>query len=146
MTQSDLLQAASQLPPQELEDFIAEITAIYRQKQASARSPEEALVETIHRSLSPELQARWDELIRKRDEASLIPVEYDELLELTEQVEELNVQRITDGARTESTRAILYLNTLRLRFTTIATLKLNRDRVVNLRRVLRVTGDHPPVD
>jgi hypothetical protein len=95
MTQSDLLQAASQLPPQELEDFIAEITAIYRQKQASARSPEEALVETIHRSLSPELQARWDELIRKWDEASLIPVEYDELLELTEQVEELNVQRIT---------------------------------------------------
>jgi hypothetical protein len=95
MTQSDLLQAASQLPPQELEDFVAAITAIYRQKQTSARSPEEALVETIHRSLSPERQARWDELIRKRDEASLIPVEYDELLELTEQVEELNVQRIT---------------------------------------------------
>jgi hypothetical protein len=95
MTQSDLLQAASQLPPQELEDFVAEITAIYRQRQASARSPEEALIETIHRSLSPKLQARWDELIRKRDEASLIPIEYDELLELTEQVEELNVQRIT---------------------------------------------------
>jgi HNH endonuclease len=29
---------------------------------------------------------------------------------------------------------------------TIATLKLNRDRVVNLRRVLYVTGDHPPAD
>lgn len=95
MTQSDLLQAASQLPAQELEDFVAEITAIYRQRQASDRSPDEALVETIHRSLSPELQARWDELIHKRDEASLIPIEYDELLELTEQVEELNVQRIT---------------------------------------------------
>jgi hypothetical protein len=98
MTQSDLLQAASQLPAQELEDFVAEITEIHRQRQASDQlhqSYEEALVETIHRSLSPELQARWDELIRKRDEASLIPVEYDELLELTEQVEELNVQRIT---------------------------------------------------
>jgi hypothetical protein len=98
MTQSDLLQAASQLPAQELEDFVAEITEIHRQRQASDQlhqSYEEALVETIHRSLSPELQARWDELIRKRDEASLIPVEYDELLELTEQVEELNVPRIT---------------------------------------------------
>jgi hypothetical protein len=29
---------------------------------------------------------------------------------------------------------------------TIETLKLNRDRVVNLRRVLLVTGDHPPQD
>jgi hypothetical protein len=27
---------------------------------------------------------------------------------------------------------------------TIAALQLNRDRVVNLRRVLLVTGDHPP--
>ena len=27
---------------------------------------------------------------------------------------------------------------------TIATLQMNRDRVVNLRRVLVLTGDHPP--
>ncbi len=95
MTQTDLLQAASQLPAQELEDFVMQITAIHRQRQACDRLPENTLLETIHQSLLPELQARWDELIRKRDEASLTSAEYDELLELTEQVEDLNVQRMT---------------------------------------------------
>jgi hypothetical protein len=95
MTQNDLIQAASQLPAQELEDFVMQITAIYRQRQVANRSHEETLLATIHRSLSPELQIRWDELIGKRDDATLSPTEYDELLQLTEQVEELNVQRIT---------------------------------------------------
>jgi hypothetical protein len=95
MTQSDLLQAASQLPEQELEDFVMQITAIHRQRKDSGRSTETTLLDTIHQSLSPELQIRWDELIRKRDEVSLTSTEYNELLELTAQVEELNLQRIT---------------------------------------------------
>jgi hypothetical protein len=95
MTQNDLIQAASQLPAQELEDFVTQITAIYRQRQVADRSHEEILLATIYRSLPPELQTRWDELIDKRDDATLSSTEYDELLQLTEQVEELNVQRIT---------------------------------------------------
>jgi len=94
MTQSDLLQAASQLNVQELAEFIEQVTAIYRQRQAAECSDETALLEIIQRSLPYDLQVRWDELIGKRDDACLTPSEYDELLELTDRVEDFNVQRI----------------------------------------------------
>jgi hypothetical protein len=49
----------------------------------------------IDRKLPPEIQQRWDELLEKRDDASLTTSEYVELLQLTEVVEELNLQRMT---------------------------------------------------
>ena len=58
------------------------------------QSDEEKLLFKVHRSLSPEIQSRWNELIEKRDEECLTPSEYEELLNLTEDVEGLNVQRL----------------------------------------------------
>ena len=52
------------------------------------------LLEIIHRSLPYDLQVRWDELIGKRDNHCLTVSEYDDLLQLTDQVEGLNVERI----------------------------------------------------
>jgi isochorismate hydrolase len=49
----------------------------------------------VDRKLSPETQQRWDELLEKRDDAILTTSEYAELLQLTEVVEELNLQRMT---------------------------------------------------
>ena len=58
------------------------------------QSDEAKLLFQVHRSLSPEIQRRWNELIEKRDEESLTPFEYEELLQLTEDVEGVNVQRL----------------------------------------------------
>ncbi len=41
-----------------------------------------------------DLQVRWDELLGKRDDHCLTSTEYDELLQLTDQVEGFNVERI----------------------------------------------------
>jgi hypothetical protein len=49
----------------------------------------------VDRNLSPETQQRWDELLEKRDDASLTTLEYEELLQLTEVIEDLNLQRMT---------------------------------------------------
>ena len=68
--------------------------AIYRQRQAAESPSEEKLLEIIHRSLPCDLQVRWDELIGKRDNHCLTVSEYDDLLQLTDQVEGLNVERI----------------------------------------------------
>ena len=95
MIRSDLLQAASQLNIQELEEFLTQVTAIYRQRQVEeSLSGEEKLLEIIHRSLPCDLQIRWDKLIGKRDDHCLTASEYDELLQLTDQVEGFNVERI----------------------------------------------------
>ena len=94
MTQQDLLQAASQLNTIELEQFVSQITALYHQRQTVMQSNEAKLLFRVYRSLSPEIQRRWNELIEKRDEESLTPSEYEELLKLTEDVEGLNVQRL----------------------------------------------------
>jgi hypothetical protein len=94
MTQQDLLQAASQLGLQELREFSAQIAAIYQERQSAEATTEEPLLAIVHRSLPPQTQQRWDELLEKRDAESLTTSEYKELLQLTEEVEDLNVQRI----------------------------------------------------
>ena len=56
--------------------------------------------------LLPDLQSRWDELIGKRDETCLTPSEYDELLKLTEQVEDFNVQRMAAVSKLAQLRGL----------------------------------------
>jgi phosphotransacetylase len=106
MTQQDLLQAASQLNEQELKEFIAQITVIYQQRQTKQGLEDAQLVAVVQRSLPSQIQQRWDELIAKRDETLLTPTEYDELLQLTEQVEDFNVQRLEALSQLAQTRGV----------------------------------------
>lgn len=95
MTQNDLLQAAIQLDMPELKDLVAQITAVYQTRQAVPGLDKAELLSLVHRNLPPQTQQRWDELLEKRDDTSLTTSEYEELLQLTEEVEELNLQRMT---------------------------------------------------
>jgi hypothetical protein len=92
MTQQDLLQAASQLSVPDLQDFVAKVTAIYQERQSGQTADEAQLLSVVH--CPPQTQQRWDELLQKRDDVSLWPAEYEELLQLTEVVEDWNVQRM----------------------------------------------------
>jgi hypothetical protein len=95
MTQNDLLQAAIQLDMPELKDFVAQITAVYQTRQAVPGLDKAKLLSVVHRKLPSQTQQRWDELLEKRDDATLTTSEYEELLQLTEVVEDLNLQRMT---------------------------------------------------
>ena len=106
MTQKDLLQAASQLNTIDLEQFVSQITALYNQRKIVVQSAEKQLLLKVHRSLSPEVQQRWDALIEKRDDESLTTSEYEELLQLTEVVEDLNVQRMEALAQLATDRGV----------------------------------------
>jgi hypothetical protein len=94
MTQQDLLQAVSQLSVQDLQDFVAKLTVICRQRQSEQTPDEAQLLSMVHRPLPLQTQQRWDELLQKRNDNRLTPSEYEELLQLTEVVEDLNVQRV----------------------------------------------------
>jgi hypothetical protein len=106
MTQQDLLQATRQLNLQELGEFSAQVAAIYQERRSDAATTEAPLLSVVHRSLPQPTQARWDELLEKRDAASLSASEYEELLQLTDEVEDLNVQRMTALSQLAQARGV----------------------------------------
>lgn len=91
-----LLRAVEHLPGDELDAFVAQVLALRARRVASHLTPQEAnLLLTINRAIPVEIQQRYDELIAKRRAVSLTPEEHAELLKLTDQVELLNVQRVS---------------------------------------------------
>jgi hypothetical protein len=60
----------------------------------------------VDRNLSPEIQQRWDELLEKRDDASLTTLEHEELLQLNEVIEDLNLQRMTALSQLAQARGV----------------------------------------
>jgi hypothetical protein len=90
-----LLRAVERLPPQDLEAFVAQVIALRAQRSAPHLSPEEtALLRHINASLAPDLQRHFDELIAKRQAETISPNELQELVQLTEQIEEQDAQRL----------------------------------------------------
>jgi len=91
----DLLQAVQQLSQPELEQFIEQIIQFKAQKIAPSLSKQESeLSIKINQDLSPELQQQYQILIEKRAQETLTESEYQQLLELTEQVENYQAQRL----------------------------------------------------
>jgi hypothetical protein len=60
----------------------------------------------VDRNLSPEIQQRWDELLEKRDDASLTTLEHEKLLQLNEVIEDLNLQRMTALSQLAQARGV----------------------------------------
>lgn len=90
-----LLKAVGQLNQAELEQFVCQIIKLRAQRQVHVLSQGEAqLLLKINEGLPPEVQKRYDELIAKRREESLTPDEYDELLRLSTENENMEARRI----------------------------------------------------
>lgn len=91
----ELLKAVEQLPQSELEAFVKQVLAIRAQLQLPSLSEDEStLFLEINRGISPDVQRRFDELITKRQSATLTQLEQEELIELSDQIELLNAERI----------------------------------------------------
>ena len=97
LSMEDLLQAVKQLKPSELEGFAWQIIALLARRKAPGLSKQEsALLVKINQGIPPDMQDRYDELISKRQSETLSAEEYDELLQLTAQIEKLDVERLED--------------------------------------------------
>lgn len=91
----DLLQAVQQLSQPELEQFIEQILQLKAQRIAPNLSTNESeLLIKINQDLPQELQNIYQTLIEKRNQEILTESEYQQLLELTEQVEKYQAQRL----------------------------------------------------
>lgn len=95
ITTGELLDAVNQLPLAELDDFIRQVIAL-RAKYDSPTSDglEAALLEKINRRLPTEAQIRYDELKGKRRDETLTEDEYNELLSISETIENQQVERV----------------------------------------------------
>jgi hypothetical protein len=91
----ELLKAVGQLNSSEMDTFIRQVLALHARRQAPALPQEEAeLLVKINQGPPKDRQRRYDELISRRRAETLTPEEYDELLQMTEQMEQWEVQRM----------------------------------------------------
>lgn len=90
-----LVEAASQLSLPDLERFSTQVLTLQaRRKAPNLSKAETELLMKINQGLSPEVRHRYSELIEKRDSETLSEGDYQELLNLTDQVELRQAERI----------------------------------------------------
>ena len=96
LSADQLLNAVAQLPPPEFEQFVERVSHLHPRHQQTRRLPrrESELLLQINQGLVAETQQRYDELIGKRRDKTLTAEEYQELLRLTDQSEELDARRL----------------------------------------------------
>ncbi|MFH1906734.1 MAG: STAS/SEC14 domain-containing protein [Chloroflexota bacterium] len=91
----ELLRAVGQLNQSDLEQFVSQVIALRAKRQApSLPRVESELLLKINEEVPSDIQTRYKELIAKRQAEALTPDEYKELLQLTQQVEKLEVRRV----------------------------------------------------
>ena len=91
-----LLHAVEQLPPHDFAAFVDRLVALRAQRrEPHLGQSETALLLQINQGLDPAAQRRFDELAAKRQDESITPAELDELIRLTDLVEQRDVERLT---------------------------------------------------
>jgi hypothetical protein len=90
-----LLNAALQMPQEEFEQFVTRIFSIKARERAPVLSEREAeLLQKIYQSIPPAMQQRMNELIEKRQSHTISEAELGELINLTDQVELFDAERL----------------------------------------------------
>ncbi len=103
----ELLKAAAQLDNQELEQFVQEAIALQARRTApSLPRDEAALLQLVNQGVPARLQERYDALIARRRAECLTPEEHEELLQLTDEIEQLDAQRAEHLAQLAQLRGV----------------------------------------
>ena len=94
-TVDELVKAAEQLPQIDLENLTAQVLTLKARRAAPELSKNEAeLLRNINRGMPDALQNRYRELIANRRSETLTRSEHAELLNLTNQVEKYDTERL----------------------------------------------------
>lgn len=95
MSLDELIQAANQLDETDLERLIQGIVTLRAQRKAHALPIEEAvLLDRINRGIPSDLRAEYQDLRTKREAETLTEAEYQRLIQLSNQIEQLGAQRL----------------------------------------------------
>ena len=95
VSSDELLKAVGQLSPSDLERFVSDVIALQAQRKApSVPYAEAELLLKINQGVPASIRDRYQALIAKRQSETLNAKEHGELLRLTDQVEQLEAQRV----------------------------------------------------
>lgn len=104
---TELLKAVEQLDMGELEQLMSQVIALQAKRKASSLSKKESkLLLKINRGLPLKIQKRFNELTVKRQAETLTPSEHKELLNLIEQIENTDAERVRHMAELAQIRGI----------------------------------------
>ncbi len=102
-----LLHAALQMPRPELEQFVRRLFALKARQESPGLSEREAeLLMKINQGLSLDTAQRRKKLIAKREAETITKKELQELIQITTEVERLNVERIKNLIELASLRNV----------------------------------------
>jgi hypothetical protein len=91
----ELLKMVEQFSSSELEQFIFRVFALHVQRKAPQLPNREfELLFKVNQNIPEDIQIRYDELIAKRQAETLTTEEYQQLLQLTEKIEQFEAIRI----------------------------------------------------
>lgn len=95
LSSEELLKAVSQLSLSDLERFISQVLVLQAQRRANNLPQSEAeLLLKINQGICLDIQKYYDELMAKLQAGTLTPDEHSQLLDLTQEIEKLQAQRI----------------------------------------------------
>jgi DNA-binding CsgD family transcriptional regulator len=91
----EVLKSVAQLESDDLEQVVNQFLALQARRRASSLSPSETdLLQQINQGLPPSLRARYEELNAKLHEETMTPAEHEELLQLSDQIEQSDAERL----------------------------------------------------
>ncbi|MCP2731197.1 STAS/SEC14 domain-containing protein [Limnofasciculus baicalensis] len=95
VSSEQLLKAVENMPRGEFEEFIAHLLKLRAQRLATSVSKTESeLLVKINQAITIALQNRFNELVTKRVALTLTQQEYTELLQLTDEIENIDAVRV----------------------------------------------------
>lgn len=95
LSQQELLKATQQLDNAALKSFMQQLSALYAQRQAPHLSEKEGeLLQKINRGIPKTIWQPYAELVAQRDAGELTTETHDELIRLSDQIEELHAERM----------------------------------------------------
>ncbi|WP_129673301.1 STAS/SEC14 domain-containing protein [Candidatus Chloroploca sp. Khr17] len=115
-----LLRAVERLPANELETFVAQVIALRTRREGGQLDANEtALLLTINAAyLDPAQQARFDALVAKRQAETITPTELQELIAMTDVIEQRDTERLEalqELARVRQTTVGILMDALGIR-------------------------------
>jgi hypothetical protein len=103
----ELLTGVEQLSTPDLERFADQVLAVRARRRAPSLPQREAeLLQKINQGLPATIQQRFDELTARRQAETLTNEEHRELLQIVEQIEQRDAQRITHLAELAQLRHV----------------------------------------